>query len=70
MIWNNRIAVVSGLNDRVEALKIAHTLIEAGLEASVDVLYSVSVPKDDDKSAQGIIYRKIEADALRRRDAI
>lgn len=53
---------VATMDDRVEALSLAHVLVEAGLDASVTPLYVVTVRHDELNRAHNVIFlRQLEA---------
>ena len=60
MKWNNE-TTVSVMTDRIEALKLAHRLIERGIVASVELVYHVTVPNGNVKDAEAIIFSDLEA---------
>ena len=52
--------------DQHAAMRIAHCLIAAGLEASVEPQWSVTVPQKDKQRAHGILFDEIERHSKKR----
>ncbi len=66
MKWNNQLQITIH-TDQLEATKVAHTLIEAGIEASIVPLWAVMVPKDKDSAAHAALYLELERRSKRER---
>ena len=59
MTWDNRFELTVH-DEQLEAQRVAHILIAAGLEANIVPRFSVTVPKDQENRAQNALYLDVE----------
>ena len=55
MKWNNRFELTVHA-DQLEAQRVVHILVAAGLDAGIVPRFSVTVPKDQENRAQNALY--------------